>query len=425
MHVQAGGSDLERWFTKYQRLVWIVVSALLLVPLAGCGERATPTPEPRTIQFVLYDYPSQQVAPYQRLADEFQAAHPETTIKIVTASGSGSLRMALEAGADVVLAWGWALDDVGELRPLDPFLETAPAGFLDDYLPRAIDAVRYQGQIIALPADLDVLVLYFNQDLFDQAGVPYPAPGWTWNDFVATAQAMTRPAEDGIQYGFYPSNALPSYLPFIAQEVSALWGDDLLNPEAMRLDSEPIARAIEWYADLALAYGVTPTPSEQRRLLADPIVLGRAPMWLGWSAERGGRQNDIEWKFRWGVAPLPRGSSGRTLATMAMYTIPTTARHPEDAWRWIAFIADRSETASGLPVRRSLLQDKQFVEAVGAERAPIFAQAAQDAVLVAPGPEFQIYATSLEQAVTEILEGGAPVSEALRKAQQRVEARGF
>ncbi|MCS7221125.1 MAG: extracellular solute-binding protein [Anaerolineae bacterium] len=409
-----------------RRILQLAVIILLLGNLAtGCGGRATPTPEPRTVQFIVYNLPAGLLAPYQRLAKEFHAAHPELTVEVKAASGSAALRSALDGGADAVLAWSWAFNDIGELRPLDPFLETEPSTFLPDYLPSALDAVRRQGQIIALPADLDVLVLYFNKDLFDQTSTPYPAPGWTWNDFVTLAQSVTQPLADGaIQYGFYPSDALPAYLPFVAQEMAALWGDDLLSPQALRLDGEPVIRAIQWYADLALAHRVMPTPAEARRQTADPIALGRAPMWLGWMSERGGRLDGIEWKFRWGVAPLPRGSTDRTILIMTVYAIPTSSPRPEDAWRWIRFLADHFEQNSALPARQSLLRDAELRQSLGDEHADVFVQAAMAGILASPSPQFEVYAAALDQAVRDVFERDLPVEEALRRAQQRAEATG-
>jgi len=39
----------------------------------------------------------------------------------------------------------------------------------------------------AIPAGVDMLVMFYNQDLFDQYDVPYPEVGWTWGDFLDTA----------------------------------------------------------------------------------------------------------------------------------------------------------------------------------------------------------------------------------------------
>jgi multiple sugar transport system substrate-binding protein len=417
------GEILVKW---PRRILWVIAIVLLLgVLITGCGGQATPTTEPRTVQFLIYELPAGLVVSYRRLAEEFHAAHPELSVEVKAVSGSASLRSALDTGTDVVLSWSWALNEVGELRPFDPFLETEPSGFLQDYLPPALDAVHYQGQIIALPADLDVLVLYFNKDLFDQASIPYPAPGWTWNDFVTLAQSVTRPLADGaMQYGFYPSNALPAYLPFVAQEMAALWGDDLLNPQALRLDSEPVVRAIQWYTDLVLVHRVMPTPAEAHRQTADPIALGRAPMWLGWVSERGGRLSTVEWKFRWGAVPLPKGSTDRTISIMATYAIPISSSQPENAWRWIRFLADHFEQNSGLPARQSLLRDARLRQSLGDEQADVFLQAVREGILASPTPQFEIYAAALDQAVRDILERGQPVEEALRNAQRRVEAAG-
>ena len=43
---------------------------------------------------------------------------------------------------------------------------------------------------MCLPQNLSSLVVYYNRDLFDAAGVPYPEAGWTWDDFLAAAKAL-------------------------------------------------------------------------------------------------------------------------------------------------------------------------------------------------------------------------------------------
>ena len=34
--------------------------------------------------------------------------------------------------------------------------------------------------------------MYFNKDAFDEAGLDYPEAGWSWEDLLATAQALTQ-----------------------------------------------------------------------------------------------------------------------------------------------------------------------------------------------------------------------------------------
>ena len=62
-------------------------------------------------------------------------------------------------------------------------------------IPRPLDAFRWQGEQLCLPQNVSSLVVYYNRDLFEQYGVPEPQAGWTWNDLVATRQALTRDAK--------------------------------------------------------------------------------------------------------------------------------------------------------------------------------------------------------------------------------------
>ncbi len=52
----------------------------------------------------------------------------------------------------------------------------------------------------AVPKDIDTIALWYNKTMFDEAGVSYPDKDWTWDDFAAAAEKLTK--ADGSQYGF-------------------------------------------------------------------------------------------------------------------------------------------------------------------------------------------------------------------------------
>ena len=52
--------------------------------------------------------------------------------------------------------------------------------------------------VYGLPWIAQPVVLYYNKDIFDEMGVEYPNPDWTWDDFKAAAIALTNEAH----YGF-------------------------------------------------------------------------------------------------------------------------------------------------------------------------------------------------------------------------------
>ena len=125
-----------------------------------------------------------------------------------------------------------------------------------------MDAFRFQGDLVCLPQNVSSLVVYYDKDLFDAAGLAYPAAGWSWDDFLTTAQALTQDLDgDGTtdQYGLGTAPQLIRAAPFIWQH-----GGELVvtepNGEVLRLavDSRPSSEAIEWFTELQTEHHVVP-----------------------------------------------------------------------------------------------------------------------------------------------------------------------
>ena len=58
----------------------------------------------------------------------------------------------------------------------------------EDFYPITLAGFRWGDDLLCIPQNISSLVVYYNQDLFDAAGVPYPADDWTWDDFLAAAR---------------------------------------------------------------------------------------------------------------------------------------------------------------------------------------------------------------------------------------------
>ena len=61
------------------------------------------------------------------------------------------------------------------------------------------------GKLYFFPTSWNSVVVFYNKDLFDRAGVPYPSANWTWDDFLKAAKALTKRDADGkvTQYGYF------------------------------------------------------------------------------------------------------------------------------------------------------------------------------------------------------------------------------
>jgi multiple sugar transport system substrate-binding protein len=62
-----------------------------------------------------------------------------------------------------------------------------------DIFPSFLDSSSWAGKLIGIPGYTNNQAVIYNLGLLQQAGVPDPRQGWTWDDFKATAQRFVRP----------------------------------------------------------------------------------------------------------------------------------------------------------------------------------------------------------------------------------------
>ena len=61
----------------------------------------------------------------------------------------------------------------------------------DDFYGNALVTGQLRGKQLALPLDLAIEAIFYNQQAFAAAKVAPPQPGWTWDQFLAAAQSLT------------------------------------------------------------------------------------------------------------------------------------------------------------------------------------------------------------------------------------------
>ncbi len=414
---------------RLRNLLQVLLSALLVVSLTGCASLfapPTPTPEPIALHFA---YPLEgKGEAYEKLAAEFHDAHPNITVEVqhiedlnYTASQSSNIDV-FEADQFELIS----LVEGGAILSLDPILQEDPHGIVGDFYPHILEAFTWQGQIWAVPADIDPWVLYYNKDLFDQAGVPYPQPEWTWNDFLEKAARLTMDRGDHTQYGFgsNPKEA-PEIIAFIYQHGGGLV-DNIVDPQTPTFDSPATIEAVQWYTDLALEYGVMAPPEVmalyRRGGAFEAAMRQHVAMWMGSLSSRGGHIWHFEWPFNWGVVPLPRDEERATLFQLSGYFISAHSPHPREAWLWIEQVTGSPRHAWNLPPRRSVAQTDLYRQRVGEEVADAALASAEYGLTSPPTPWLMEVFTWLNEALTSILTGEQKVETAMQEVQRKAEA---
>jgi multiple sugar transport system substrate-binding protein len=228
----------------------------------------------------------------------------------------------------------------GALEPLGPRLDASDAIAEEDFYELPLDAFRSpDGELVCIPQNISSLVVYYNVDLFEAAGLPLPTAGWTLDDFVAAAETLTQDTDgDGTVdvHGLVTESSLVRYAPFI-------WGaggeivDDPDRPTRLTLDTPEAREAIEWFVSLG-ASGHDVVPSEAEALAEDDLsrfMNGRAAM-LFQSRRVVPTLREID-GFRWDVAPLPQGDEPAGVLHSDAFCMSAAAEDKDAAWAFIEY----------------------------------------------------------------------------------------
>jgi multiple sugar transport system substrate-binding protein len=249
--------------------------------------------------------------------------HGDTISTLLTwiAGGTAPDAAMLSAQYQNALAAKGALVNLSELvARIDPTYD------FSDFWPKLLDTYKYQEDIYALPSDLDLGLLWYNEELFDSAGVAYPDDTWTWDEYLAAAKKLTTGRGPGRIYG----TAFPDYTFFLWQN-----GADILSSDGKEvvINSPEAIEAIQFLADLISKHEVAPNPLTAGQT-GDLFQMGKAAMTLGpgpWYAHYV--LEDVD--FKWNTAPLPRNKTKATLAWGSSFGILSSSENKEEAWEFI------------------------------------------------------------------------------------------
>lgn len=319
---------------------------VLVLLLAGLGVACAGKESAETVSFMVFGDPAERDA-YQTLIAAFEKKHPDIDIALthIPSAIEYRTRLTTEFAAgdppDISLMnyrryAAFAAADL--LEPLTPFLSESELIHEEDFYPITLEGFRWKGDLLCIPQNISSLVVYYNQDMFDAAGVPYPSDNWTWDDFLATAQALTtEPNADGIvgQYGLGIEPSLFRLAPFIWQNGGRVV-DDVNFPTQLGLTRFPSQQAMQWFVELQTVHGVVPDRvAEASQDSESRFIAGTTAMYL--NSRRGTPSyREIE-RFTWDVASLPTGKQEASVLHSDGYCMAAATDNKDAAWTFMEF----------------------------------------------------------------------------------------
>lgn len=359
-----------------------LAGATLLGTAAGCGGGGVQTAEDGSV-IVNFAFGQDASGTLEELvrrfneqfAGEYQAnfqVQPQDTgaffdrLRTQFQSGGGDLHL---IGGDVIwpgqfAANGWILD------LSDRFTEEMRSGFL----PGPVESNTYDGAAYGVPWFTDFGVLYYRQDLLDDAGIEVPG---TWDELREAANQIKQDA--GLENGFAFQGSNYEGGVVNGLEYIYSYGGQILSDDSMEvlIDSPESVAALTAEREMVTS-GASPqsvanyteTESQEAFLNGQSAFLRNWPYVYGLVTP----ENTDLTRDQIGITSLPAGDGGESSPGLGGWNFYISATAPEEvqegAWQFINFASQpeqqkfRAIDGGFLPTVASLYEDQEVLDAL-------------------------------------------------------------
>ncbi|HET7559551.1 MAG TPA: extracellular solute-binding protein [Limnochordia bacterium] len=300
----------------------------------------------------------------QGIVDPWAAAHDA---KVTVLAGEGDWnayydKYATQIAAGVPVDVGMLdmqaipLGAQGAFIDLTPYIRRDGVG--GEVPPISLAAYTVKGSVYGFPTDLFPNVVYYNQDLFDRAGLGLPpsdwqAKGWTWDEFAQDAKLLTLTDAGGkrIQWGSHKLAARAGAI------VASFGGHMVTKDQTFDFKDPNVQNALNFIYHLLIDDKVEPQAGEDAGGGWNPFPVGHIGMeYTGtWQSA-----HLVNAPFKWNVAVTPMAATRTAEVTINALGIGRTSQHKELAWELIRFLTTDPaashqfalQVATGIPATR-------------------------------------------------------------------------
>jgi ABC-type glycerol-3-phosphate transport system substrate-binding protein len=244
---------------------------------------------------------------------------------------------------------------------LDPYLNADATFDKTDLLGGVLTGVQRDNKTWAFPLTLQPMIMVYDSDKFNHAGLPSPSNGWTIESFVDALQHLkvTNPTDPNTTPPFVGSGDGTQLLVLIA-DYGGLPIDYRTSPATINFTDPATVTAIQQVLDLAkngeIAYGALGdlfnrnTPNWNQTTAMFNIDLNQLNFISGNPKGRSLMFSNSQ------MALFPTGHTYTGIAyDLGAAYISATAQNPDACYRFIRALADHPELFWNMPVRHSVL----------------------------------------------------------------------
>ncbi|QQE11477.1 ABC transporter substrate-binding protein [Planctomycetota bacterium] len=347
---------------------------MLLSLTGGCGDGDEYTADGKLVINYWEKWTGFEYDAMKAVVDKYNESQDKVHVRMLPVSQMDSKLLLATSGGnppDIAGIWSWMVktfSEKGALTPLNKAMEKEGIK-RDDYIPVMIDLCEHRGFTWALPSTPATVSLHWNKKLFREAGLdPNKAPqSLAELDAMSDALTIVKIKRDGedvrVRYNKLTEEEKEAkdfdlvqvgHLPHVPGWFNTMWvywfNGDLLEGDGVALaDSEENLASLAWYQSYTKKLGVKNVQqfaagfgnfaSPQDAFLSGKVSMVIQGVWM---------HNFIE-KYapgmEWGAAPFPAADPEKTpfvtIAECDALVVPKGAKHPKEAFDFIAFVQQR------------------------------------------------------------------------------------
>lgn len=313
-----------------------------------------------------------ETALLESLLYKFSVENPDIVVKYepITGDFKQTLLTGIASGTEpdvfyLDIFWWQEFARNEVLLPLDDLMASSGTE-RGEFVPALIDAFSYEGATYGIPKDFNTLGLFYNTELFDQAGLEYPTADWSWDDLKTAAEALTDLSDpDKPVYGLGVPPDQGRFPIFAFQNGGDLMTEDYSDTT---LDSPEVIEAAQYYTDFrANKIGATPADVGEGW---QGTVFGKGQFAMVY--EGGWLIPYLRDQFpgtKYGVSLPPQGPKGPgNLIFTVAWGISANTQNAEAAWRVVNFLTNEAaqtqvlESGFALPTRLSMGDSQWLID---------------------------------------------------------------
>ena len=349
--------------SKQLSVLCLLLLFVLAVPLAFAGgqkeEKGTAEFDPGKKITLTVPVPSYYMS--EAVNEAFMAKFPNIKLEIgqkLNASQDEAVFVTKAAAGDVDDVFGGGDENPDMYGPKGIYIDIKP--WLEKDRDLWYDSKKFMhwwiytnpdGAIYSVPLGGNPMVIFYNKDMLDAAGLEYPPEtyadpkysDWTWDRFGEYARALTNKEKEVWGVGIH--NNILVYWPFIYSNGGRIVDKKLTD---YLIDDPKVVETFDFLTSFTLnGYAPDPSAAQEFGGLNDLFLNDRLAMWVegAWNAGGAYHPAELELGKRIGIATLPYKTVKKNIVLSAAMRmgISSFAENPEAAYRWLKFVYFESD----------------------------------------------------------------------------------